>query len=225
MKESDLAKIIVEWLKANQWEVYKEVAIGTTNQRADIVAVQGCLTWIIETKTSLSLALIAQAFRRLQLSHYVSIAVPYVRRNDTELLFIKNLLKDYGIGLLQVERFRNNYIMQTVHPKLNRRRGIIKKYLNEKQKTYAEAGNYENKYWTPFQQTVLNIKKYLARNPGCTWKELIENVDHHYNSNSTARSCIYRWINEGVIKGIKIEKYGTNTLLFLEEIKHEKHSP
>ena len=50
-----MAKAVVDWLVADEWEVYQEVSIGYACSRADIVAVKNGLSWIIETKVSYGL--------------------------------------------------------------------------------------------------------------------------------------------------------------------------
>lgn len=84
----------------------------------------------------------------------------------------------------------------------------IRKHLNENQKNYAKAGNAEGRRWTPFQNTNQQVINYIKKNEGCSLKQLIESINHHYHSNTNARSCIAKWIKEGVIKGIKSKRDG-----------------
>ena len=59
--EVDIAALIISWLEEQEWETYKEVQIFSYGRRADIVGVKGKLIWVVETKTTLTFEVIAQA--------------------------------------------------------------------------------------------------------------------------------------------------------------------
>lgn len=64
--EQQVAEIVVAWLESLGADVYQEVECGTGV--ADIVARIGAELWIVEVKTSLSLALLCQAMERRRLA-------------------------------------------------------------------------------------------------------------------------------------------------------------
>jgi len=100
--------------------------------------------WIIECKTSLSLSLICQAIEWKRYSHFVSVAAP-VNKN----LFSKSrrgaekILKQYGIGMIDVRMDREEIAIPQTKPALNRKAmsDIVKKSLNDNQKTAAPVGS------------------------------------------------------------------------------------
>jgi hypothetical protein len=102
LKEIDLAAKVIDWLQSQWWEVYQEVQPHHCGRTADIVAINGPLVWVIETKTSLSLALLEQALRWRGYANYISIATPSPRRyskgEDAVRLFVKHL----GIGRMLI---------------------------------------------------------------------------------------------------------------------------
>lgn len=207
MKEVDLAKTVINWLQDQKWDVYQEVQIFGGGEIADIVAKQGPLVWVIETKMSLSLAVIGQAYGWLHYANYVSVAVPTGKRR---IGFAAHILRIHGIGLLRVNQYETDWsssVLEVEHPVLQRHVGkCLSEVLNEGHKTYAEAGNSEGKRWSPFKQTCLEIYRYVRVNEGCTLKDVLNSVNHHYASTSTARSCIPKWAEAGKIERIKIMK-------------------
>ena len=75
--ETDVAKVVVAWLRNQHWDVHQEVAPGGGGSpRADIVGVQGRRLYVVEVKTAFSLAVVEQAMGWLRSAHYVSVAVP-----------------------------------------------------------------------------------------------------------------------------------------------------
>jgi hypothetical protein len=150
--ETDLARQVVLWLQDQNWEVYQEVDMGGV---ADIVAVQGPLTWVIECKLSMGIALMEQAAGWIGQANYVSVAIPYVRHN----VFCRRVLKWLGIGILEVAAdtsYRTDQhgsaVKEETRPRLSRKvKGKLRAALCEAHKTYAEAGNNQGRRWSPFK--------------------------------------------------------------------------
>jgi len=207
IKESDIAKSVVDWLQDHHWEVYQEVEIdpSRTSSRADIVAKMNPVLWVIEVKTSFSLKVLEQAMFWTRYAHRVSIAVPKKKgqwrsyssgRRDFEA----SLCKHFGIGLIEINVRKNNQVIESMEPKFRRKvHWLLKKNLREEHKTWAEAGNDQNKYFTPFQLTVSDLVRFVSLHPGCHLKEAIDNIKHHYRTTSTARLCLSKYIQEGIV--------------------------
>jgi len=202
--EKEIAKIVIAWLKNQHWVIYQEVQQYMYGPVADIVAVQGKILWVIETKTSLTFKLIAQVQRWKMNAHYVSVAVPSAKL-DSGRLFAEHVLKWQGIGLFTVA---GNEVGERIAPKLNRyayKSRLIKK-LKPEQQYWAEAGNANSERWTPFAETCRNIVRIVQRSPGITAKELIDGTRTHYSTPASARTCIIKWAREGIIRGIRIDE-------------------
>lgn len=200
MKETELAKPIISYLEDLKWDVYQEVLIR--GPIADIVATFGKLTWIIECKTSLSLKLMEQANSWVGKANFISIAIPVKSRIGNE--FIRDILKWKGVGVLTVNSYLE--VNEYIRPRLNRKTIDISKFLKQEQKTFAEAGNNLGKYFTPFQNTVLEIQKVVRNKQGILFNDLIKELNHHYKTPSTAKSCLRQWIESGIIRNIFIRK-------------------
>jgi len=209
--EQELAGIVVEWLQHHHWEVYQEVPVGSGI--ADIVAKQGRILWLIETKLSMSLNLINQLDDRIGYANFTSAAIPSRVRKAPH-----KLLKALGAGCLTVYQrgFGGRpYLTETVHPRFFRKtRGIE---LYEEQKTFCSAGSPSGGHWTPFKETSRNVQGYVFSHPGCTMKEMLGNIKYHYGTPAAAHTCIVRWIEGNVIKGIRIDRGERSLRLFPKE--------
>lgn len=216
--ETELASVIISWLKESQWEVFQEVQPHTYGASADIVAKQGKVSWIIETKLTFGLAVIEQAAAWLHMANFVSVGVPYSRRGFAEVVCSK-----LGIGVLRASPVQYGYstdILETdgtmarVKPEAN-----ILKFCKEPHKDFAAAGNNNGHRYTPFTQTCRNVLSIVAANPGILYKDLLPKLDHHYASLKTARACILQWGHAGKIRGVEFRKEGKLITLWPEELK------
>lgn len=214
MKETDLAAAIVRYLTDLDWDVHQEVG-EAYGPRADIVALRGSLIYVIESKVTLGLSVIAQARHWLDRAHYVSVAVPMRRSANTrdERYVAERILKEWGIGCLEASvstyEWETTRVEEVVAPRLHRRIAMdratrLKEHLNDGTRTFAAAGNAEGKFWSPFKQTVAEIHRAL-RDAGCdlTTRELVDRIKHHYHCDATARNVLPRWLDQGKIPGVE----------------------
>jgi len=217
--EVDLARKVVAWLKEQKWEVYQEVEHRKSGGIADIVATQGPLLWIIETKMRFGLDVVAQAKRWIPYAHYSSVATPWTR-NHTEIL--DEYLRWKGIGRLRVSEFTHQCPVDIEVPaRLNRKAphvSAIKKILKPEHQTYAEAGSACGGRYTPYTATCDELRRYLKDHPGSSLKETIANIKTHYASKQSAVSSLSHWIQAGSIGGVICKKEGRFIKLYLEEI-------
>lgn len=230
IKEADIAKSVVGWLQKNRWEIYQEVGVGSCNDghRADIVAVMDPVIWAIEVKTSFSLKVLEQALYWKAFAHQVSIAVPKKRgqwrsytsgRRDFEA----RLCKHFGVGLIEIDVVRNFEIKESMEPRFQRK--IIQKLkdnLREEHKTWSEAGNDQNDYFTPFKLTVHDLTQFVQQHPGCGLKEALDHIHHHYRTSSTARTCLSKYIRDGIIDSIVMVQSGRYKKLYLKDQEPKK---
>lgn len=211
-----MAKGVIAWLQDMKWDVYQEVQVFSYGAIADIVAVFDSRTWVIETKTALSLKVMEQAYHWKHFSNLVSVAVPSGRRRS--LAFPAKVLESFGIGLLSVVETVKWVdpgtvpvwdVNEQIHPRLNRYPGKhLKDSLSEAHKTFAEAGNADKLRWSPFQQTCLDVRKFVEKNSGVGLKEIVDNVKTHYHTVPTAKICIAKYVQMDVLKGVRSEKVG-----------------
>lgn len=203
--EEQIAELVVWYLQDMRWDVYQEV----TGPRgiADIVAIQNGIVWVVEVKKTLGLQVISQAHKWKWYANFVSVAVPAATNHTNTRVFAEKLLLDYGIGHLSISYYTSEVSERTT-PKLHRKASVssITEMLFEEQKTYSTAGNVNNRRYTAFSRFCDNVYRYVASSPGCTLKELFDRIPKHYGSNWTAKTCLIKHIQNGVINNIVVDR-------------------
>lgn len=208
--EADLAEVIVRYLTHFGWDVYQEVELHGT---ADIVAINDRVTWVIETKRTFGLHVLAQARQWTRAANRVSIGVPVVRRSDARNLG-ESVARNLGIGVLQVSGPDIDQVCEVVRPTLRRFKAKrLRAALCPEQKTFAKAGNAERKRWTPFKQTCDRLRREVARAGSLPLKDLIAQVDHHYASAMSARGSLKKLIEDGVVDGLELQREGRTLIV------------
>jgi hypothetical protein len=204
--ETDVARPIVNWLGDLQWDVYQEVQCS--GPRADIVALQGPLIWVVEVKTTLTFDVMEQAYNWLDHAHYVSIAVPWAR---THRSMAQRVCRTFGIGMLEVEHLGGNGIHTRVPAKLGRSRvnrrwaELLRSSCRAECKTWGEAGNARSEFYSPFKGTCRAIVEYLTKHGPSSVKEVVKGIEHHYATDNSARGCIPRWVAYKKVPGVELD--------------------
>lgn len=202
LTETEVAKFVIGYLAGLHWEVFQEV---TGQQgRADIVARQSSIIWIVEVKTRFGLPVIEQAKRWIPHAHRVSVATPTWPGE-----FGSEVCRLFGVGIIGTapQYSDGSGTKELLAPRLNRKPWNMPN-LCEEHKTYAEAGTNGGGYFTPFRRTIRIIEEEVRLHPGIRLKDLVEKVDHHYASNSSARQHLAGWIAGGKIPGYGIRQDG-----------------
>jgi hypothetical protein len=204
--EIDVGRAVRAWLLLDGWEVHSEVVYGRGGGlRADIVARLGKVLWVVECKTTLGFAVVSQAMRWERVANMVSVAVPTSRAVHSEAA--RRCLPVLGVGLLAVYAYgERGGVRQEVRPAIRRRVSTsLEEYLCEATRAHDSPGEQHGDYHTPFRGTCRAITDVLAKTPGLTTKELVAEIDHHYASDSTARSALVQWMRRGVIPGVSAD--------------------
>ncbi len=209
--EAELATVVVAWLEALGADVYQEVELVRRGIRADIVARVRAELWIVETKTSVSLALIEQAMERRRFAHRIYIAAPVTRARAGHAL-----CAELGIGMLGVtvaggvdaaSKYDQPQVREVcASRRWNARPVALAAKLRPEHKTHARAGAPTGGHWSPFRATceALTSRVALAGSSGVSIKEAVDGIEHHYRSNAGARSSLVTWIREGKIPSVAI---------------------
>jgi len=209
--EAALAKVVVGWLSNLGWDVYQEVQISYGAPIADIVGRKGKLICVVECKLSLGLRVLSQAHDWRTLSNLNYVAVPQYGAGR-DISFACHVADMFGIGVLRVnpDAYQGiESVTEVKRPALRRNiYSSLLEALNEGQKTFAEAGNSDGRRWTPFQQTCDTVRRYTQAHPGAPLKEVIDNVKTHYSTPATARSSLAKWIGQGSVPGLRLERVG-----------------
>jgi hypothetical protein len=223
MTEQELAEKVVGWLQDQHWEVYQEVSCA--GAICDIVAVRGPALWAIECKLKMGLAVLGQAHEWLRHANYVSVAVPRPKRNRSA--FINVLLRDYGIGCIELTERSSDQMASwgldiRQRPASFRRRvsGRLRAVLREEHKTWAKAGNARGARFTPFQGTKRDIQRVVGQRKSLPLRELIDILDHHYATDASAKQHLTKLIEAGVIEGVAVRR--EQRKIFIEVAETER---
>lgn len=196
MKETELAEAVIAWLESQHWDVYQEVQAYAYSGICDIIATKGFLVWAIECKTTLSWNVIEQA--RLWRTHFRSIAIPkakartkgrrtayHVCHNFFKLGIIE--VSNYFGDQLDVYELKSAPLMREYHEPSKR----ILNILRPEHKTHAKAGSVRKGHFTPYKDTMLQVKRFIIKHPGCTLKEIMDETGKgHYAHMKSARASI-----------------------------------
>lgn len=212
--EAELAKQIVEWLTREQWEVYQEVNVGMAGGTCDIVAVRGAVTWAIECKLNVNIEVIGQADRWVHRASLASIATPYKYMGGAADAVVRKLLSKLGVGWLTAQPGNLDRNHEWVQPRFTRPRNDIREHLHEAQKTMCAAGGNRGGYYSPFKATCREVRLVVEGRPGLTMRELVSSITHHYASDASARGCLVRCIQDGIVDGVKAVKDGGKLLIY-----------
>lgn len=214
--EAALAKIAIEWLQTDNWEVYEEVSPwGGSGSRADIVARKGKIVWVIETKQNFSLNLLEQSERWRHYAHFVSMCVWYNGRiND----IVSKICRSFGTGLITIRKekqFAEYRVTEHVEGAFNRRADTkpIKEMLIAENQDTVSAGTKSHRYNTPFKITAKKIVQIVRENPGISIEEAVR-FRHHYADNKKAKINIISAIEKKIISDLRCEKRAGKYFLY-----------
>ena len=203
--EQELAAQVVAWLSGRGWTVYQEVEVRRGGRRCDVVAVRGTTVWAIECKAGMGFAVLDQAHGWLRHAHRVSVAT-----GPSRSAFAARVARDYGIGWLAVGRRGGRARGRELVAPAERPRASeqLRRALAPEQRTFAPAGNAAARFWSPWKATVLEVQAWVAANPDAPFAALLAGVRHHYRTSATARSCLRRHIEDGLVPGVTLERDG-----------------
>lgn len=162
IKETDLFIPVKEWMEDVGYKVYSEVSPINISKRADIVGILNPITTVVELKTSLSLDLIEQSIDWIPHANYIYAAVPRPKKRYNQLSL--KILKQYGIGLIEVDLKRGKSTC-LMYPRMNRRvSSNIKDSLTEYHEKYSpDGGSTGGGYITEYRITMIKVKEFLTK--------------------------------------------------------------
>jgi len=211
MKESDLAKKIIEYFENIGYESYKEVCMkgrGGGNARCDIYFIKKenniiIDTIAIETKLNMNLKLIEQSYNWYKYANKIIICLPSTKRKKIKSRnFAYKICESFGIGVIECSLYE---IKEKIKPSYNKK--YILPPLYEEQKK-SIAGTTKTKYYTSFKHTVEQLNIFMSDKNEYKWYNLIKEIKHHYKNDNSAKNSLKKYINNNVIKGYYLNKKG-----------------
>ena len=207
-KEEKIAKQIITHYENLGYTCYKEVSkTGTGGAiRCDCYFTKkynnGEIidTFVVETKTTMCLKVIEQAFNWKSLANKTFVGIPKPKnRSRKEKNFALHICKMLGIGIIEVGSTVNILLNSEYNSK-------YKLPPLHEQQLKSKAGNSKSEFYTEFKGTLLNIDKYMKDKKECDLKIVISNITHHYSNDLSAISCIKNYIKKGIIKNYKLKR-------------------
>ncbi len=210
MEESILTEYVRADLEKIGFVTYAEVCVkGGGDKRADMFArVEDPLdekygqTIAFEAKLSFNIKVLEQAYFWKNRAHMVYIIVPTSKKNMSSRKFARELCKQIGIGVMEVNLAREQYHI-TVQSATCANPTIPELYQEQRM---VIASNSNNEFMTPFKRTVMRINEFFADRQFSYITELVKGIDHHYKSDIQAAKAIKILIENRVVKGFYIIK-------------------
>lgn len=66
--------------------------------------------------------------------------------------------------------------------------------LHEDMKRYTPGSTVSEGYSTPWRRTMDAAKRRIEQSPGLTMVDIMHDLNHHYSTQSSARSCLMQWL-------------------------------
>ena len=213
MKETELAEQVIEWLRYQNWNIYQEVQFRGIGGIADIVAERHGILWIVETKMAMSIEVLNQA--SAWPVHFRSVAVPEAKRDSKRDY---RVARDYyGVGVIEVSKYD---VRERVKPPLYLRHHKtaekLLSQLTELHKTFAKAGSKGGSHLTPYKITIMEIRRTVEKQPGCTIEDLFtKHGSMHYANKSSFKGNILKCLEDFEKDWCRIDKTSKPFRLFI----------
>lgn len=207
-------------------EVCQEIRISkyAGSPIADIVCVSGDAVWVIELKTSLNLDVIRQAeswkvdYRSIAVTHPKS---KYTKENNQ--WWYQQINRHMGLGTLIVNPTNyGNRVVEYKVPTLYHNPIHSQKFIeicrSGKTDGFSEAGSQNGKYWTPYKETMIAVRKFVEQNPGCGVGDIVRVLGKlHYANDHSARTNLAKNLNELEQSWCEVRRKGTYDTFFVRE--------
>lgn len=209
--EEQIARAVMDQMIADGYDCYPEVCFRSGGSRADIIGVRHGLVTIVECKVASSLALLDQAIGWIGHANFVLIAHEISSRRTGSNLR-EHVFTYFGIGAISV---MGQLVSEYRRAQYHRIRTEIKKYILDRlhpdMKQYSPGT--QSGFSSPWSRTMGAVQFFVNKNPGCSIRNIIDNVTHHYCGDSIARACISQWIQLDKTK-FRTEREGRKLLIF-----------
>lgn len=211
-KESDLAKLIIEYYEDMGYEAYKEVVnTGRGKNRADIIVVKDGKYTVIETKLSFGLTVIEQCFKWKPFSHFSYVCIPRSAKRNSRI-FGYNICRDFGVGVIDVGK---NGDIKVIHESSYTSEPDLPQLYEEQKDQEAGSKPTKDSYITPFKITCRKLVEYITENGDVPLLSAVKEIEHHYKSDTSAKNALNNLIKMGVLPELSLYKEGRTTYVRL----------
>jgi len=198
-------------------------------QGTDLVGVRDIDDMVIafELKLKMNTKVICQAERHKRYANGVAVIINQC--NTPEQYWLRNICKEHGVGVYVVERSYTNpdgtpqtfdgpvsyQITECEAPVMHHAKtDWYTKHMSARAETHTTPGHKGPTSVTPFRATAYRLIDYVVAHPGCTVKEAVAAIPHHYASPYTAQYRLKAITLSGGIPGLSV---GYDNVLSYEE--------
>lgn len=217
VKETEVAEIIIAWLRELHWVIYQEVQYSRQGGIADIVAVRDGKIWVIETKTAYTMDVLQQASRWH--AHYRSVGVP--KAEETHSRDYRVAEHYYRVGVLEVDHYRKSVEEVINPPVITNHHKWAKDMiadLTDLHKSYSKAGSQGSQHLTPYKMTMMEVRQFIEKHPGCGIKEIYESLgDMHYSNRSSFKGSVTKCLSSFEQVWCRIDSSGKSFRFYVKE--------
>jgi len=192
ISEKEIGAKVLEQFVRDGWDCYPECMM--CGARADLVAIRNGLIAIVECKTSLSVSLFDQIIEWRPFANFLYAATPS-RKKRRFSITEKHLFQYFGIGHVSI-----GYIVRVDEarylriPKKNAKK--VLDHLHPDMKNYVPGSQATDGFSSPWKRTMRTAIEYVRTHPGCTIKDLVAGIEHHYASTASARASLFKWLEK-----------------------------
>lgn len=208
MLEVELGRIVARYF-AGAGDVFPEVRIFVDGPRADFVVRRsdGGLD-VVECKRRPNSAMLAQAAYWLSAADRVWLAYEPPRRGAVAQRWIATCVGK-GIGVIHVAGGEATVAASARAFGAGGPTPIWREHLRvaltPHHAEFGEGGNARSEFYSAFRLTCRNLGEYVRAHPGCTVRDAVGAIEHHYTSDAVARSAVLAWWHKGKVPGLRVD--------------------
>lgn len=224
LKESHYAAAVVGWLKARDWEVYKEVQAPSESGRIiDIYGIQGDpdrprRAVGVEVKTAFTLRVMEQAEYWKRFTDRTYIAVPE-SGDSRSRAFGSRICEKFGLGVLLVpENQTRTVALEPYRDVRSKKTGRLRVPNLHPAMKKREAGSAGGERSVSFLNTTDQLRETVSELPGIRLSDALRRIDHHYKNIGSA----YSSLRDASIEGVRFQDADGATYLYPIEQREQK---
>jgi len=222
-----MGEVVMKLLHENGYEhLYPEL------QKTDLVGVRDIDDMVVafELKLKLNTKVICQAESHITRANGVAVIINQC--NTGEQHWLRQICREHGVGVYMVERSYENpdgsriafdgpvaYELREYEAPVMREANTqwYRKHMSVRAETHTTPGHKGPTSVTPFRATAYRLIDYVVAHPGCTVKEAVAAIPHHYASPYTATYRLKAITLSGGIPGLSVDY--SNILSYTEPVK------
>lgn len=245
LAETDLGEPVQAWLEAEGWTVYREVKYRDPSTGsiwiADLVITRAGEVGVVELKTSLGIAVMAQAYRWRRLAHVTYVAAPAEKKRAIDAPSPTrrhglDILAGHGIGVLVVRQVSKAEQLAAMRPgaeppglvalvavavEPGEPRDVtgdaLVAALHEEQKSFSAAGTKNGRRWSPREKAFKAIRELLEERGGAA------PIEDAARAAGFSPRVVTDWAKKKRIEGVRLD--ARTVVVMLQRVAPGQEAP